>query len=37
MRHNETGPKYVKLGDGPKAKVVYRLSDLEEWMIDRLF
>lgn len=26
------GPRYFKLGPSRRAKVVYRLSDLEEWL-----
>jgi hypothetical protein len=26
------GPPYVKLGSGPKARVVYRVVDLDAWL-----
>lgn len=26
------GPRYVRIGDGPKAKVLYRVVDLDEWL-----
>jgi predicted DNA-binding transcriptional regulator AlpA len=29
------GPPYVRLGDGPRARVAYRLADLEAWMAER--
>lgn len=31
------GPAFVKLGDGPKAPVRYRLDDVEEYEKDRYF
>lgn len=31
MRSEGTGPRYYKLGDGPKAGVIYLRSDLREW------
>lgn len=31
------GPKYCRLGSGLGARVVYRASDLEQWMKDRTF
>lgn len=31
MRSDGTGPSYCKLGRGPKAKVIYRPSDLRKW------
>lgn len=30
-RADNEGPPYVKLGDGPRAHVVYRLDDILEW------
>jgi len=32
MRVDGTGPRYFKMGPGRRAKVVYRTSDLEEWL-----
>ncbi len=32
MRLQGTGPSYVKLGPGKKAKVLYRLKDIETWL-----
>lgn len=32
MRYDGTGPNYIKLGVGPKAKVVYRRKDVETWL-----
>lgn len=32
MRYDGTGPKYIKLGPGPKAKVVYLREDVEAWL-----
>jgi hypothetical protein len=26
------GPRYFRIGDSGKAKVVYRLTDIEEWL-----
>lgn len=26
------GPRFVKLGRGPKAKVAYRAADIQEWI-----
>ncbi len=34
-RYQKIGPPYVKLGDTPKSKVVYRMADLKKWMADR--
>lgn len=31
-RHNGQGPAYIKLGDGPKAPVRYRIQDLDAFM-----
>jgi predicted DNA-binding transcriptional regulator AlpA len=31
-RSKRTGPAALKLGTGPKARVVYRLSALERWV-----
>lgn len=31
------GPGFIKLGDGPKAPVRYRLDDVEEYEKDRYF
>jgi excisionase family DNA binding protein len=32
MRCNKTGPAYAKLGAGKRAKVLYKLSDLDAWV-----
>jgi hypothetical protein len=32
MRFNAQGPRYIKLGTGARAKVVYRISDLDAWL-----
>lgn len=32
MRLDGRGPRYYRLGEGGKAKVVYRFSDVEEWL-----
>ena len=32
MRVAGTGPRYYKVGPGRRAKVVYRVADLEEWL-----
>ena len=29
------GPPYIRLGDRPKARVAYRLEDLEDWIAQR--
>lgn len=34
MRLDGTGPRYVKMGNSKRAKVIYSLKDVEEW-IDR--
>lgn len=31
------GPNFLKLGDGPKAPVRYRLEDIEEFEKDRYY
>lgn len=31
------GPSFVRLGDGPKAPVRYRLEDIEEYEKDRYY
>ncbi|MFZ5477679.1 MAG: helix-turn-helix transcriptional regulator [Myxococcota bacterium] len=31
------GPPYVRLGAGPAARVVYRRSDVEEWLASHTF
>lgn len=35
-RCDRCGPKYLKLGAGKNARVVYRRSDLEQWIRDSL-
>jgi predicted DNA-binding transcriptional regulator AlpA len=32
MRAQGLGPPYIKLGPGKKARVVYRLKDLQDWL-----
>lgn len=32
-----TGPNFLKLGDGPKAPVRYRLEDIVEYERDRYY
>lgn len=32
MRVDGTGPRYYKVGPGRRAKVVYRVADLELWL-----
>lgn len=32
MRVDGNGPRYYKLGVGKRAKVVYRISDLDDWV-----
>ena len=36
MRCDGVGPVFLKLGDGAKAKVVYRESDIEAWLSSRI-
>ena len=36
MRSDGTGPKFIKLGTGPKAKVAYRLGDLHDWVASKV-
>jgi Helix-turn-helix domain len=31
-RDQGTGPRYYKLGPGARAKVVYKIGDLDEWL-----
>ncbi|MFV0490178.1 MAG: helix-turn-helix transcriptional regulator [Vibrio fluvialis] len=31
------GPRYIKLGPGKRARVVYRQADLENWLNDGVF
>jgi predicted DNA-binding transcriptional regulator AlpA len=31
------GPKYIRLGNGPKAPVAYRRTDIEEWLDERTY
>jgi len=31
------GPPYVRLGDSPRSRVAYKLSDLEAWVAARTF
>lgn len=32
MRLEKRGPKYFRLGNAGRAKVIYRLADVEEWL-----
>ncbi|MGD9827284.1 MAG: helix-turn-helix transcriptional regulator [Hyphomicrobiaceae bacterium] len=36
-RVDGTGPRYFKLGPGKRAKVVYRIEDLEAWLAQHQF
>jgi predicted DNA-binding transcriptional regulator AlpA len=31
------GPRYSRTGDSPRARVLYRRSDLEDWLAQRTF
>ena len=31
------GPQYVRLGDGPRARVVYRMADIQKWLDARSY
>ena len=31
------GPRYIRLGNGPKAPVAYRQRDVEEWLEERTY
>ena len=31
------GPRYIRLGDGPRARVAYRADDVREWLDARTF
>ncbi len=31
------GPRYVRLGDSPRSRVMYRLSELEAWVDERTY
>lgn len=31
------GPRYIRMGSGPLARVGYRLADLEAWLAARTF
>jgi predicted DNA-binding transcriptional regulator AlpA len=30
-----TGPRFARLGDGPRARIVYRESDVDAWLESR--
>lgn len=32
LRVQGTGPKFIKVGPGKRAKVLYRAEDLREWL-----
>lgn len=32
LRVQGTGPRYIKAGRGKRAKVLYRVADLQEWL-----
>jgi len=36
MRCDRSGPRCLKLGAGKQARVVYRRSDLEKWVMSRV-
>ena len=31
-RHSGTGPKYFRLGDSTHGRVLYRITDVEQWL-----
>jgi hypothetical protein len=31
------GPRYIRIGNGPAARVLYRWADVETWMAARTF
>lgn len=37
FRVEGAGPPYIKLGSGKRARVVYRKSDLEDWIDSSVF
>ncbi len=37
MRCNGSGPPFIRLGKGKRARIAYRLSDLEAWLADNTF
>lgn len=36
MRYRGTGPKYVKVGEGLRGRVIYRWSDVKDWLDSRV-
>jgi predicted DNA-binding transcriptional regulator AlpA len=32
MRLEKRGPRYLRLGEGGRSKVIYKLDDVEEWL-----
>jgi hypothetical protein len=32
MRLEKRGPRYFRLGEAGRAKVIYKLDDVEEWL-----
>ena len=36
-RWKGTGPRYSRLGEGPRARAVYRKADLDAWLEERSF
>jgi hypothetical protein len=37
LRVQGTGPRYIKAGPGKRAKVLYRIADLQEWLEATIF
>jgi len=36
-RHRGDGPPYYRTGDGPQARVLYDLDEVQEWLAARRF
>lgn len=36
-RHRGDGPPYYRTGDGPQARVLYDLEEVQEWLATRRF
>ena len=36
-RWKGTGPRFVRLGTGPRSRAAYRMADLESWLEARSF
>ncbi|MFH0901051.1 MAG: helix-turn-helix domain-containing protein [Pseudomonadota bacterium] len=37
LRGGDSGPPYVRVGNGLKSPVIYRLRDVEEWINARTY